>query len=63
MSFEGEPKSAPLLGSEDKRGITRTPQKLPQALKEEYLYLAVLLWTGLASCPTLDWTSDHRSHL
>lgn len=30
MSFEGEPKSAPLLGSEDKRGITRTPQKLPQ---------------------------------
>lgn len=40
MSFEGEPQSAPLLGSEDKRG---TPQKLPQALKAVYLYLVVLL--------------------
>lgn len=63
MSFEGEPKSASLLGSEDKRGITGTPQKLPQDLKEVYLYLVVLLWTSLASCPTLGWTSDHGSYL
>lgn len=32
MSLEGEPKSAPLLGSEDKR-IARTLQRLPQVLK------------------------------
>ena len=51
MSFEGEPKPAPLLGSEDKRGIASTPQKLPQALKAVYLYLVVLLWLAWPHAP------------